>query len=104
MSDSYNVIGFYEKHGIQARIAYNWRDDFLANTLDGNGERNPVYTQDYGQWDISLSYQVMDSLTVFAEGINITEENFRQYSRDENMVILAVDQGARYALGLRYVY
>jgi len=104
LSDSYNVIGFYEKHGIQARIAYNWRDDFLANTLDGNGERNPVYTQDYGQWDISLSYQVMDSLTVFAEGINITEEDFRQYGRDENMVILAVDQGARYALGLRYVY
>jgi TonB-dependent receptor len=104
LSDSYNIIGFYENYGIQARIAYNWRDDFLAATLDGNGERNPIYTQDYGQWDISISYEVMDSLTVFAEGINITEENFRQYGRDENMVILAVDQGARYALGLRYVF
>ncbi|MFT5711006.1 MAG: TonB-dependent receptor [Halioglobus sp.] len=104
LSDSANFIGFYDKNGFQARIAYNWRDDFLAATVDGNGERNPIYTQDYAQWDINVSYEVSDSFSVFAEGINITEENFRQYGRDENMVILAIDQGARYAIGVRYVY
>ena len=102
LSDSANFIGFYDNHGFQARIAYNWRDDFLLETLDGNGERNPVYTEEYGQWDVNVSYEVNDALTVFAEGINITEENSRQYSRAENNVILAVDQGARYALGIRY--
>ena len=104
LSDSANFIGFYDKHGFQARIAYNWRDDFLTNTIDGGGERNPVYSEEYGQWDINVSYEVMDSFTVFAEGINITDENFRQYGRDENMALLAVDQGARFALGLRYTY
>lgn len=104
LSDSANFIAFYDNYGFQARVAYNWRDDFLANTLDGNGERNPVYTEEYGQWDVNISYELMDSLTIFAEGINVTEENFRQYSRDENMVILAADQGARYALGIRYTY
>ena len=102
LSDSANLIAFYDNHGIQARIAYNWRDDFLVNTLDGQGERNPVYTQDYGQWDMNVSYEVSDSITIFAEGINLTEENFRQYSRDENQVILAADQGARFAIGARY--
>ena len=54
LSDSYNVIAFFDKYGWQARVAYNWRDDFLTNTLDGNNERNPVYTEDYGQWDVNV--------------------------------------------------
>ncbi len=28
---SYNVIGFYENHGWQVRVAYNWRDSFLLS-------------------------------------------------------------------------
>ncbi|MEP5765177.1 MAG: TonB-dependent receptor [Halieaceae bacterium] len=104
LSDSANFIGFYDNYGFQARIAYNWRDDFLTATLDGNGERNPIYTEDYGQWDVNLSYDINDNLTIIAEGINITEESRRQYGRADNMVILAVEQGARYALGVRYLF
>ncbi len=104
LSDSYNLIAFYDKHGWQARIAYNWRDDFLNDTLDGNNERNPIYTEDYGQWDVNVSYEVNDSLTLLAEGINITDETQRQYSRDGNMVIGAIQNGARYSIGLRYQF
>jgi TonB-dependent receptor len=104
LSDSSNFVGFYDKNGIQVRVAYNWRDDFLTNTLDGNGERNPIYTEDYGQWDVNMSYEVTDNLTLIAEGINITEETRRQYGRHENMVILAIEQGARYAVGARYTF
>jgi TonB-dependent receptor len=104
LSDSANFVAFYDKHGLQARVAYNWRDDFLTNTLDGNGERNPIYTEDYGQWDVNMSYEVTDNLTLIAEGINITEETRRQYGRHENMVILAIEQGARYAVGARYTF
>ncbi|MEP4149424.1 MAG: TonB-dependent receptor [Halioglobus sp.] len=104
LSDSYNVIGFYDNYGFQARIAYNWRDDFLTNTLDGNNERNPIYTEDYGQWDINLSYQINDSFSVLAEGINITDETQRLYGRHENMVIGAIQNGARYSIGVRYQF
>jgi TonB-dependent receptor len=106
LSDSYNVVAFYDKNGLQARAAYNWRDDFLLNTLDGNGERNPVYTEDYGQLDINISWEVpqVEGLTLIAEGINITDETQRQYGRTEDMVILAIEQGARYALGFRYQF
>ena len=102
LSDSANFIGFYDKNGLQARVAYNWRDDFLINTIDGNGERNPVNTEAYGQWDMNVSYEITDNFTILAEAINITEENRRQYGRHEKNVILAIDQGARYALGVRY--
>jgi TonB-dependent receptor len=106
LSDSANAIVFYDKDGIQARLAYNWRDDFLTNTLDGNNERNPVYTEDYGQLDFNVSYELpwVEGLTVLAEGINVLDETRRQYSRTDEMVILAIEQGARYSLGVRYQF
>ena len=104
LSDSMNIVGFYDKNGIQARVAYNWRDDFLTGTFDGNGERNPVYTAAYGQWDASASYDVQDNLTVFVEGINLTNETKRLYGRHENMMIGAFQTGARYNVGVRYSF
>ncbi len=29
LSDTLNLVGIYEKDGLSARLAYNWRDDFL---------------------------------------------------------------------------
>jgi len=102
LSDSYNIVAFYDKHGLQARVAYNWRDEFLTNTFDGNNERNPVYVDEYGQWDLNVSYEITDSLTVLAEAINVTDETQRQFGRSENMVIYADQYGPRYSLGVRY--
>ncbi|MFI2812104.1 TonB-dependent receptor [Microbulbifer sp. JSM ZJ756] len=104
LSDSFNVVGFYDKNGIQARIAYNWRDDFLTGTFDGNGERNPVYTEAYGQWDANVSYDIQDNFSVFLEGINLTDETQRLHGRHENMMIGTIQTGARYNLGARYTF
>lgn len=104
LSDSFNIVGFYDKNGIQARIAYNWRDDFLNSTFDGNGERNPIYTEAYGQWDVNVSYDINDNFAIFAEGINITSETQRLYGRHVNMMIGAIQTGARYNLGARYTF
>ena len=91
---------------MQARLAYNWRDEFLLNNFDGNGERNPVYTDDYGQLDVNISYELpwVEGLTLLAEGINVTDETQREFGRTENMVIKAIEQGARYSVGLRYQF
>ena len=29
IGDSANLVGYYEKDGLSARVAYNWRDQFL---------------------------------------------------------------------------
>lgn len=97
LSDSANLIGFYDKDGLQVRVAYNWRDDFLAG-----GGGNPRYTEAYGQVDASISYEVTDNLTVSLEGLNITNENTRQYGRHENLTFNYIEMGARYNLGVRY--
>ncbi|MFS2318964.1 TonB-dependent receptor [Maricaulis sp. D1M11] len=99
LSDSANLIGFYDKDGLQARIAYNWRDEYLA----GNGP-NPFYREAYGQIDANASYEFRDGLTVFVEGINLTNENFRGHRRHPNTAFFAFDGGARYMFGARYTY
>lgn len=104
LSDTFNLIGMYDKDGLQVRLAYNWRDQFFVSNFDGNGERNPIYNDEYGQWDINVSYAVNDNLSVFAEGINITDEYQRLFGRHENMVIAVVQTGARYNLGMRYTF
>ena len=43
LGDTANFIGFYDKDGFQARLAYNWRDDFLA----GTGQANVGHTADH---------------------------------------------------------
>jgi TonB-dependent receptor len=103
LSDSANFVGFYDNNGIQVRIAYNWRDSFLNATSDGVGPA-PVYTEEYGQWDINASYEVNDSLTVFAEGINITDEITRTYGRHELMTLNIEQTGPRYNIGMRYKF
>lgn len=103
VSDSFNLIGYYDQGPFQARLAYNWRDSFLAgfNQLQGN---DAVIVTDYGQWDLSLGYDVTDNFTVLFEGINITGEGYRSHGRYEEQLYEAISTGARFALGVRAVF
>jgi len=103
VSDSANLIAFYEKDGFQARIAYNWRDDFLASPASGTGN-NPIYVEDYSQVDMNLSYDVTDNLSVFFEGLNLTEESGRNYGRSNEQVLGFYQGYARYNIGARYSF
>ena len=103
LSDSANFIGFYENEKWQARVAYNWRDEFLSGRFTAQGP-NPVYTEEYGQWDINVSYQPTDTLTFFAEGINVTDEIQRLHGRTENEVLFVTQAGPRYSIGARYSF
>ncbi len=100
IGDSYNIVGFYENDRMQARVAYNFRDKFLRQIDNGfNGE--PINTDEYGQWDVSASYDLTDNYTVFFEGINVTEEELVQTGRFPNQIYNIEDNGSRYALGVR---
>lgn len=99
LSDSANLIVFYDKNGLQGRLAYNWRDEFLA----GNGP-NPFYTEAYGQLDANISYELGDNWTIFAESINLTGEDRRGHRRSDNTVTFATPGEPRYMFGARYTY
>lgn len=105
LSDSANLIGFYENEKVQLRVAYNWRDDFLSGTTQPNvGNLGPTFVEAYGQWDLRASYNFSDNLTVFFEGINVTEETTSQYGRTTSQILSATQSGARYSVGARYAF
>lgn len=100
LGDSQNLVLFYEQDNWQARVAFNNRESFLRLVDNGfNGE--PVNVETYGQWDISASYDINENFTIFAEGINITEEELVQTGRFANQIYSVEDNGSRYAFGIR---
>jgi TonB-dependent receptor len=104
LSDTANLVGFYDKDGLQVRIAYNWRDTFLAGTGHGTGNANPVYVEEYGQVDVNISYDINDNLTVFAEGLNVTDEYTRSHARTKLQLMNMTQLGPRYNIGVRYSF
>lgn len=101
LSDTANLIGIYEKDGWQARVAWNWRDKYLAEINKG-GSNNPRYDEAYWQIDLNVSYDVNPQLTVFAEVINLTGESSRSHARNKEMMWYLTELGPRYQIGLRY--
>jgi TonB-dependent receptor len=99
VSNSANAVLFYDKGGLQARVAYNWRDKFLAG-----GGINPFYVEAYGQVDASASFEFVKGLTVFVEGINVLGADRRGHRRSERNVTFVTKQDARYAAGVRFAF
>ncbi|QBY03250.1 TonB-dependent receptor [Thalassotalea sp. HSM 43] len=105
ISDTANLVLFYENYGISARLAYNWRDDYLESKGNDTGA-NPTFVEEYEQIDFNVSYEFanIEGLAVFFEGINITDEYRRKHGRSKYQVMNVAQQGARYSLGARYTF
>lgn len=113
--NAYNIVGMYEKDGISARLAYSWRSKYLI-TWGGNGfdpdfnsgasgkARIPVYNDDYGQLDASISYTFLENYTVTAEATNLLKEKtigIIDQNESGDHVAYSYAQDARFAIGLR---
>jgi TonB-dependent receptor len=104
LSNSANLVGIYEDSKWSVRVAYNWRDKFLAATVDGGGRAAPVYTDKYGQTDVSIGYNYNEHLSFQAEAINLTNSTQRQFGRTESSTLNVTQAGPRYMLGARYKF
>jgi len=103
LSDSANAVLMFEKFGLSARLAYNWRDEFLSNINQGQW-RNPIFVEAYDQIDLSIGYDISDHIAVSFEAINLTGEDVRWHGRSSKQLWRLEDQGARYGLGARYKF
>ena len=70
---SYNLAALYEKYGFSARLAYNWREEYLLTTSAANVNA-PVWASDYGQLDASIFYNITDDLKIGVQSTNILNE------------------------------
>jgi iron complex outermembrane recepter protein len=97
--NSYSVVAFYEKYGIQARVAYTWRDKYLALANGRNGL--PLYFNDYGQLDASVTYNINDNFSISANALNLNNEKEFTYSTIESQTFGYALTGRRYSIGVR---
>jgi outer membrane receptor protein involved in Fe transport len=97
---SYSLVGFYEKYGIQARLAYTWRSKYLETANGRNGL--PLYYASYGQLDASLSYDINSHFSVMASAVNLTDEREFTYSTIASQTFSYGDTGRRFTFGGRF--
>lgn len=108
LANSANVVGFYDKHGFQARIAVNWRDEYLdhfgqTQNVSQFGTE-PTIVDASTNVDFSTSYDINRNLSVFLEGLNLTNQTLTTHGRYADQVLDLYDYGQRWTLGVRYHY
>ncbi len=103
LSDSANLVVFFEKARVKIRAAYNWRDKFLLSSNQLRQADEPVFIEAYGQWDLRFGFDILGDgdLSAFVEGLNVSGEPMKAHGRFENQFLLYADQEPRYNLGLR---
>jgi TonB-dependent receptor len=81
--NSYNLIVLYEKYGINARLAYNWRDDYLQGTNNVGTGQLPIFGKAYGVLDASISYDFNPRVAVTFDAQNLLKQEFKTYQIEE---------------------
>ena len=98
-----NAVLWYQKDKLQARVAYNWRSKRFARlNTSAWGDRLAVWNDEVGYLDASISYDITDNFTVYAQGVNLTGENERRYAQWSNHYYDQNIFERRYYVGVRF--
>ncbi|QXT34217.1 TonB-dependent receptor [Sphingomonas sanguinis] len=79
--NSFNLVGFYDKGPLSARLSYVWRDKYLSST--GSTVQAPTYVAAFGSLDGQLSVRAADNLTLSLEAINIAGAHQDTYNDND---------------------
>jgi len=74
--DNVNAELFYEKYGISARVAYNWRSDFLLTPRDVIVPFQPIMQAAAGTLDASIFYEIHKGVKIGLQGVNLINTVF----------------------------
>jgi len=103
--NSINAVLYYDDGRFDARLAWAWRDRYLAQFADLYGI--PRFTDDYAQLDLSLSYRVTSKLSIQMQVLNLTDEQRIDHSLPPAsgylpFAVSTIDR--RFMVGLRMVF
>ena len=102
---AYNLVLMFEKQKFSARLAYNWRDEFLQTQADCC-IKLPIWQDAYGQLDASVHFKPTGSWDVFLDAQNVLEEEsvLRQQVNQEGLTLPRswFTNDMRLQLGVRY--
>lgn len=106
LANSANFVGFYDKAGFQFRAAANWRDKYLLqfgqNQNTGSFGAEPTFVNQSFQVDLTTSYDISKSFSVFGEALNVNNNQQSTHGRFSNQLLDVFDYGRRYTVGARF--
>lgn len=94
-----NASVFYEVDTFSARLSYNYRSEAYGNLIMGG----QIVTDDYGQFDATMGWDVTDHINLFMTSVNITNEVIYTNTTD-GMPVGFYENGARYSVGARFKF
>ncbi|HVY22999.1 MAG TPA: TonB-dependent receptor [Steroidobacteraceae bacterium] len=104
LTNSWNVSGFYDKNGLQFRIAVNHQNDALTSLgQEVNGSAfglEPTYTNAATQVDARISYELNQHLSVYLDGQNLNNARYRTHGRFPEQLLNSVETGRRITAGI----
>jgi len=84
---SYNVVAIYEKYGISARLAYNWRSSFYDSYTNVGAQGQNVKVRPIQQLDFSGSYSPMPWLTLTFDATNLLDRTYHDRFVGTSLVV-----------------
>lgn len=97
VSDTANIVGFFERGPVSARIAYNWRSSFLIDAGLA-GEQEPTTGDAYHQIDARIGLDVGWGINLGLDVINLTNEKVRYHARYDNQFVSLRSYGRQFML------
>jgi iron complex outermembrane receptor protein len=102
---SYNLVLMFEQPKYSARLAWNWRSDYLISQSDCC-IKLPIWQDAYGQLDASAHYKPSESWDIFLDAQNLTKSEtvLRQQVNQEGLLLPRswFTNDLRLQLGVRY--
>ncbi|MBO9560953.1 MAG: TonB-dependent receptor [Caulobacter sp.] len=106
LADSANLVAFYDKNGLEARVAVNYRKEYLRqfgqNQNTGAFGSEPTFENPNLQIDFSTSYALTKQINLFFEALNLTNETQSTHGRFDNQLLDVFAYGRRYTAGARF--
>jgi len=96
----FNAAFYYEKHGLSARIAYNYQSGSLREL--GPDSLEDIFNGDRFFIDAQASYRITQNLRIYAIWRNITNERDERYIGDKNRMDQANIYGSDLRAGIRF--
>jgi TonB-dependent receptor len=109
-----NLSLYYDKHGLFARLSYNYRGEYLNSITAGRGtllaheglgipaNSRDQYVQSTARIDFTMRYKITPSLQVFFEAINLTNEPVVRVIKHESLPVFKQYTERVFTIGVKW--
>jgi len=96
-----NAILYFETKRFAARLSYVYRDDYFSS-FGGGSAGVDKFVKANENLSLNLSYDITDSLMIYAKGTNLTDDVQEEFLTYDTLVTSYYSRPKTYSIGLRY--